>query len=53
MVARIDQHPVAAFHPLDADVAAAGFLQIGNQAIGDRGHMARGTAAGDDHVVGE
>ena len=52
-IAGIDQHPVAGAQALDADVAAAGFLQVVEQPVGDRRDVAVRTAGGDDHVVGE
>ena len=45
------QSPV--LQALDADVAAAGVLQVGQQAVGDRRDVAIGTAGRDHHVVGE
>lgn len=52
-IPRIDQHPVAMGHALDAGDPPADFVDITVEMIGDGPDMALRTPRGDDHEVSQ
>jgi len=52
-IARIDENPIAGFHPVDRPRAVACLLESPGEVLGDRADVALRAAVGDDDKVGQ